>query len=293
MKTILIDSVSNSLGDTIGLMPCVEHFINKTQDQILLKIPTNFHKLFTRSYPNIKFYQEGMSYDKSLKLIYDFNKPLQTGYANQLGFFDWNYVRPKIDSFKKDRPIKNKYITINLHSTSQLKYWNHPSGIDKQSDSPYWNELCGMIRKNGYTPVVLERDETFGVPPFRNGLPKKAQKKIGLPLEDVLNYIEHSEFFIGLSSGPAWIAHALGKPVCMISNFSEDWNEFDLSISDYKRIINKSVCHGCWNQVNKEFKFDPSDWYWCPRHKNTERQFECHTSITAEMVFNEIKNWMI
>ena len=78
----------------------------------------------------------------------------------------------------------------------------------------------------------------------------------------------------------------------MISNFSEDWHEIDLLISDYKRITNKSVCHGCWNSVNKEFKFEFDDWYWCPKHKGTERQFECHTSITPEMVLREIKDWI-
>ena len=33
----------------------------------------------------------------------------------------------------------------------------------------------------------------------------------------------------------------------MIANFTEDWNEFDLNLPDYKRITNKNVCHGCWN----------------------------------------------
>jgi hypothetical protein len=44
--------------------------------------------------------------------------------------------------------------------------------------------------------------------------------------------------------------------------------------------------------VNKEFQFEFGDWYWCPKHKGTERQFECHTSITPEMVLTEIKDWM-
>ena len=90
----------------------------------------------------------------------------------------------------------------------------------------------------------------------------------------------------------SWVAHAMGKPVAMISNFTEDWNEFDLLTPDYIRITNKNVCHGCWNLVNKEFKFDTDDWYWCPKHQNTNRQFECHTSITSEQVFNEIKKWI-
>ena len=83
----------------------------------------------------------------------------------------------------------------------------------------------------------------------------------------------------------------MNKKVAMIANFTEDWNEFDLSCDDYKRITNKSVCHGCWNKINIDYKFDPSDWYWCPKHKGTPRQFECHTSITPSMVFDEIKDW--
>ena len=85
-----------------------------------------------------------------------------------------------------------------------------------------------------------------------NGLPSNCIKKINTPLDETINYIYHSEFFIGLSSGMSWVAHAMGKPVAMIANFTEDWNEFDLSSSDYIRITNKSVCHGCWNKINKD-----------------------------------------
>ena len=79
----------------------------------------------------------------------------------------------------------------------------------------------------------------------------------------------------------------------MISNFTEDWYEFDLSTPNYKRVTNKEVCHGCWNRVGMDFDFVHEDWYWCPRHKGTERQFECHTAITPEMVYKEIKEWII
>ena len=118
-------------------------------------------------------------------------------------------------------------------------------------------------------------------------------KKLDVDLFDTMNYIYHSEFFIGLSSGLSWIAHALGKPVVMISNFTEDWHEIDLNTKDYIRITNKSVCHGCWNKVNIDYKFDFSDWYWCPLHKGTSRQFECHTSITPNDVYKEIEHLLI
>jgi len=181
---------------------------------------------------------------------------------------------------------------VGIHSTSQLKYWNNPLGKQYQTISPYWSMLFKKIRKTGYLPVVIEKNEMFGVPPFRNGLPSACVKKIGGTLEESMNHIYHSEFFIGLSSGLSWIAHALGKPVVIISNFTEEWNEFDLSLKDYIRITNKSVCNGCWNKIGIEHDFDSSDWYWCPKHRDTPRQFECHTSITPDMVYDKIKHWL-
>jgi hypothetical protein len=38
------------------------------------------------------------------------------------------------------------------------------------------------------------------------------------------------------------------------------------------------------------FKFDKGDWNWCPEHKGTERQHECHKLITSEMVINQIQD---
>ena len=98
-------------------------------------------------------------------------------------------------------------------------------------------------------------------------------------LESKMDWIAGSSFFIGLSSGLAWLAWAMDKKVVMISNFTEDWNEFSCI-----RITNKDVCHGCWQDT----PFDPADWNWC-KHKGTKRQFECHTSITADMVIAKIK----
>ena len=290
---------TTGLGDVICIMPLLDRFREYNKSEIFIQVRNPIApKLFQKTYPEIKFipeYPEDLSiFDKAFSLIHEkHDVPLQQIFAPQLGFFDGGYVRPKVDSFRRERPIQNKYVTIGIHATAQLKYWNHPSGKRVQPQSPNWDSLCSMIRKSGYTPVVVDLYETYGVDNFRNGVPKKANKKIGMPIEDVMNYIEHSEFFIGPSSGLAWLAHAAGKPVCIVSNFTEDWNEFDLTLPDYKRITNKAVCHGCWNKINVDFQFDNMDWYWCPLHKGTNRQFECHTSITPEMVFEEIKEWLV
>ena len=64
----------------------------------------------------------------------------------------------------------------------------------------------------------------------------------------------------------------------MISGFTKTFNEFQTPY----RLINENVCHGCWNE--NDYRFDSSDWNWCPKYKNTDQQFECSKSITFEMV---------
>ena len=148
MKTILIQLNSNSLGDTIAIMPCVEYFMSKNTDNVLVKSNPRYNLLFKESYPNIKFYEEGMSYDKKIELNYNFNLPLQTGFAQQLGYINWTYIRPKVDVTIKERPVKSKYVTMSIHSTSQLKYWNHPTGKNSQPLSPYWT---GLVHEDSIT----------------------------------------------------------------------------------------------------------------------------------------------
>ncbi len=302
MKKVLIDFVPTPIGDLIATVPYLDKYREEKGCDIYVSLfNEDLSVLFGETYPLIKFLKKTDTIDceETIVIEYNFskkeNKSIQSIFAEELGFVDPPYIRPRISIPTAERKIKSKYISIGVHSTLQYKYWNHPQGKRVQPDSPNWNELCGLIRKKGYTPVVLERDEMFGVAPYWNGLPRKSNKKIGQSLLETIEYIYHSEFYVGLSSGMAWVAHALGKPVVMISNFTEDWNEFDLSIGDYKRITNKFVCHGCYNNYNESDYLkskEAKSWYSCPRHENTKRQFECHTSITPEMVFNEIKDWL-
>lgn len=294
MSKVLIEIVSNSIGDTIAALPYIERYSKDNDVDVVVSINPSLIPLFVDKYQSIQLQGRTISgsFSKIFHLEYDFNSSVQGGYAKQLGYENPEYIRPKLTAPKLPRPIKGKYVTIGIHSTSQLKYWNHPTGKGAQKLSPNWAELCAIIRKAGYTPVVVEQHEMFGQAPNFNGMPAKAQVKLG-NMQQSLNLINHSEFYIGLSSGMAWAAHAMGKKVAMIANFTEDWNEFDLNLPDYKRIVNKAVCHGCWNRIKLDFPFDAEDWYWCPKHKDTERQFECHTSITPEMVHAQIKEWLV
>ena len=113
----------------------------------------------------------------------------------------------------------------------------------------------------------------------------KVTKRNGnFSLNDRMWYLHHCEFFIGVSSGLAWLAWACGRKVVMISGVTKANNEFT---EDCIRVINEDVCHGCWH--NPLFKFNKSDWQFCPEHEDTPKQFECHKNITLGMVLEKIK----
>ena len=95
--------------------------------------------------------------------------------------------------------------------------------------------------------------------------------------------LEHADFFVGLSSGLSWLAWTCKVPVVMISGFTHPTNEF---ATPY-RIINYHTCHSCWNDMRENF--DHFDFLWCPRHKGTDRHFECTKLISPEQVITTIK----
>lgn len=86
------------------------------------------------------------------------------------------------------------------------------------------------------------------------------------------------QFFIGLSSGLSRLAWATHIPVVLISGFTLPVSEFYTPW----RIFSSHGCNGCWDDTS--LNFDHKDFLWCPRHKNTPRQFECTRLITGKQV---------
>jgi autotransporter strand-loop-strand O-heptosyltransferase len=69
----------------------------------------------------------------------------------------------------------------------------------------------------------------------------------------------------------------------MISGFTHPNNEF----ATPGRVVNWHVCNSCWNDVRH--RFDHGDYLWCPRHKGTDRAFECTRSITSGQVLRALR----
>lgn len=276
-QRILISFDAFALGDNIAWFPYLEEFRKKHDCHVIAS--TFWNKLFVCKYPQIEFVEPG-TFVHDLHGMYSggwfFNReiepeipntiPLQKSMSNILGI-EFKEIKPEIAFIPSERPYQEKYIAISPFSTAKLKHWNNENG---------WKELIGYLIDKGYKIVNVSKEKYES---------DYVESISDTSIENAMNVIHHSEFFIGLSSGLSWLSWALGKHVVMISNFTEKDHEFT---DNCTRIINESVCHGCWNM--KQYQFKRGDFNWCPILGNTEKEFECHKSITAQMVINQIQH---
>lgn len=282
-KRVYVALDSKALGDSLAWLPYIEEFGKK--HNCLMICSTFMNDMFRDQYKNIEFIEPGQPADNiygmyGLGLYYNEDGsinlyknptdpktvPLQRMASDILGL-EFREVRPRI-KFKKQK--KEKQVTIAIHGTAQSKYWNNPTG---------WQEVVDFLRSKGYVVKLVsrERDGYMG-----NVHPKGIQQLREGPLENVMNEMLKSEFFIGIGSGLSWLSWALGTKTVLISGFSYDWAEME----DCIRIGSPSgKCEGCFNRI----RLDAGDWNWCPDHKGTNRQFECTKYITGKSVIDELK----
>jgi autotransporter strand-loop-strand O-heptosyltransferase len=270
-KRVYIAFDSKSLGDTIAWMPYVLEFKKKHNCHVIVSTFKNF--LFKDAYPELEFIEPGQKADNIIGMYsigwhYNPDKEpalcntikLQQAATNILGL-EFQELRPRL-AYTPSNIFTTKMVTIATNSTAGCKFWTREA----------WQELIDYLHSKGYrvTNVSLEDN------PFNNCHPLDDKS-----MRNTMDFINASEFFIGLSSGLSWLAWAMGKPVVMIANFTDEHHEFECI-----RVTNKNVCHGCWNKA--EYRFDAGDWNWCPVHKGTDRMFECQTSIRAIDVVEKI-----
>jgi autotransporter strand-loop-strand O-heptosyltransferase len=278
MARTLIRMKTKSLGDTLGASPYFEEYRKKTGDEVY--VSCNLVDFFQPIYPFIKFIPFGFKnsslFDKVFDVGFLFDAPLQKGFSDQLGL-EYREIRPSISFKTSPRPFEERYVCIAMQSTCQSRYWNNPGA---------WEKLFNMLKKEGITPICIDQYSSFGVPGFFNNLPSNCVDRTGLSLDKTIEYIENCEFLIGLSTGLTWLAHSMGKHTVIISGSTHEWCE---PTTDTTRVINKEVCHGCFNEPEKT-PFDASDWLWCPHKKSTQEEFICSKSISAGMVWELILN---
>ncbi|MAH49825.1 hypothetical protein CMI37_28655 [Candidatus Pacearchaeota archaeon] len=302
MKRTRIVFGGKGLGDTIAWMGQVERYQELTNNQV--DVICSFSDIFKKQ--NIKTYPRNQKTDASdydydfLINTYDYKRPsgidipVQNmkvnsliGRASQvLGLPDAEERKPTLGLKLKKIKLKRRAVSLASLSTFQKKLWNYKGG---------WNEVNSYLKKKNIDVISLDKHSQFGAgyayrdSPAYNPIPSNSIDKTGQSLRVVASYIDKSLFFMGLSSGIAWLAWALNKPVIMVAGFLRE--NYHFSTPYY--VQDTSVCHNCWSHHNLpigEFKEKwEGGWYWCPENKN----FECSRKITPEMVIEKIDELLV
>lgn len=292
-EKVIIDVPVSTMGDTIAWFPAVAEFQKKHQCELYVCLPDYTVELFAENYPEIKFipqnerknipayayYRLGIFMDdpEQCESPVDFRQCALNHYAACiLGTNpEISDIPPKISIETPKNKPDTPYVCISSYGSGLCKNWMNPVG---------WKNVVNFLKKSGYRVIDIDRQDIYGSNIFWSQIPRDAEDFTGnISLKQRAGLIAGAEFFIGLSSGLSWLAWCSKVPVVMISGFTMPWHEF---YTPY-RVINLKVCHGCMNDARE--KFNAHEFDWCPRHKGTNRHFECTRGITHDMVISAIR----
>ena len=294
-KEVLIQFLIGALGDIVGWIPYAERFRQKHNCITECFLAQNLAGLFSAQYPELSFtYPPNQPRFKSPYATYrvclflggvKFDGHRQPIDYRYVGYRSAAYIlgvdpkeEPARVALNYPRSIKEPYVCIAAKSTRQAKFWNNNSG---------WAEVIKYLKEQGYRVLCIDKDSVVGQGFVWNAIPQGAEDFTGnIPLEERVALLQHADFFIGLASGLSWLAWAAKIPVILISGFSLPTYEFETPY----RVFNTHGCNGCYSAA--DLSFNHYDFFFCPRHKNTPRQFECTRLITGRQVIGHIKRLM-
>jgi autotransporter strand-loop-strand O-heptosyltransferase len=290
-REVMVQFPVGTLGDPMGWFPYAVKFQERHGCKLTCALSEKLITLYRDAYPDITFltheevkperyyatYSLGLFFDDKDNIFQpcDFR---HVGLHRTAGYIlgvDPTEKPPRISVTNNSRSIPEPYVCIAVQSTTQCKYWNNPNG---------WREVIAFLKEAGYRVICIDQKPAHGTGLIWNHIPNGVEDQTGdRPLAERAHWLKHAEFFVGLSSGLSWLAWAAGIPIVMISGFTHPTNEFETPF----RVINYHACNSCWNDVRE--RFDHKDFLWCPRHKDTPRQFECTRLITAGQVKGVIR----
>ncbi|MCX5619031.1 MULTISPECIES: autotransporter strand-loop-strand O-heptosyltransferase [Bombella] len=293
-KKVAVIMPAGTLGDPLGWIPYVERFGQVHGCTLTVVVSEMIRDLMGPVYPEIRFMVDkefGAVRDEFYATYYlglffhDEDQEWQprdfraVGLHRTAGWIlgvDPTEVRPRVAVEEPDtRPIEEPYVVVAVQASCACKMWHHPIG---------WLDTVKYLKKMGYRVICIDKDPVVGVGCYWNALPHGVEDETGeRPLAERARWLKHAEFFVGLSSGLSWLAWAVETPVVMISGFTDPMNEFTTPY----RVFSTHGCNSCWHDVRTPFQHN--DYLFCPRHKGTDRAFECTRIIGTAYVIDTIK----
>ena len=285
-QSVLIAPTSSALGDTLAMLPAVEELRRRNRCRVSVRLPEYLREFVAHVYPEIVLDDTGEYYATFYPNWFCGNIPINPidprfgNIAKVLGAnfgIDWFAPKP---TFKPTAPpvTNSPYVCIGVQASVNRKAWLYPNG---------WDIVVDYLQRLGYRVFCIDKDSSQTSDSVTIGKPSNAEDFTGdFSIMHRANMLYHAEFFIGLSSGLAWLADAVNCPVVMICGFSYDWFEFDTPW----RVTNRRVCGGCLNDERmSEFLYGAR----CPRFGGTVREFECQKKISPQQVIDAIERLIV
>lgn len=277
--------LQGAIGDSIAWFSMCDRFRQQTGCLLHVLMPPHISVLFQDQYPKIQF--ETRDSAGSLRPYatfylglffggdedwqpYDFRLlGLAETAGSILGVENLDEIPPKVKDTGTAH-IEEPYVCIGVQASSHAKHWCRPDG---------WRTVAKALVDSGYRVLCIDRERDVGAGNVWHSIPNGVEDWTGnRPLQERVDLLLHAKCFIGLSSGLSWLAWCCGIPVVRISGICAPWGEFQTPYN----VQCRHTCHGCWNDTR--YEFDHHDFMWCPKHRDTPREYECTKFIGPEMV---------
>ena len=287
-RKVLISIPKIGMGDIIAALPYVKEMKRRYKCQVSMILPKFLSDFAAYLYPDI-LQESEISYKHyaTFHLFMPFNIlpvwsidmrncPMDRITGVALGI---NTLPHKPIFEPNMAPVTDDpYVCIAVQASTAKKGWLYPNG---------WDIVVNYLKSLGYRVFCIDRDaenadKNLGIDIHK---PQAAEDFTGnISLMERANMLYYAEFFIGLGSGLAWLADAVGCPAVLIAGFSQDWCEFYTSY----RVANRLVCNGCFNDIRVSYMKDK-----CPYHEGTEREWECQKKISPRQVINAVERLIV
>ncbi len=273
------------LGDTLAMLPAIEEFRRHFKCEVSILLPEYLKEITAHLHPEIKhvdkisfenyatFYLSAIMSPLPYLPVDPRNNSLERMAGSIIGIKNL----PAKPIFKPTAPriFSEPYVCIGVQTSTPTKCWLYLGG---------WEIVVDYLKSLGYRVFCIDKKKFQREGKYSVEMPANAEDFTGdFSIMERANMLYHAEFFIGLSSGLAWLAEVVNCPVVMIGGFTYDWHEF---YTPY-RVANRLVCNGCFNDIRVSFMIG------CPYHKGTARELECQKKIYPQAVLDAINRLIV